>query len=50
MRSIDIGGDKWVETEFFDWDDELSQLALVGLHHVSMGPPNLLQLVLEVLN
>ena len=44
--SFYVGGDEGVETQLLHRDHELRQLALVGLHHVDMCPPNLLQLVL----
>lgn len=32
--SLSVGGDQWIETQLFDWNDELAELALVGFDHV----------------
>ena len=45
--SVDIGGDQWIEAEFFDGDDKLCQFTLVSFDHMGVCASNLLQLVLQ---
>ena len=48
--SFYVSGHEGVETQLLHRDHELGQFPLVGLHHVDVGAPNLLQLVLQLRN
>lgn len=47
--SSNVRGDQRVEAELLDWDTELGQLPLIGLHHVGVSLADLLELVLNLL-
>lgn len=49
-HSFDVCWHQWVKAQLLHWNHELSQLAFVGLHHVSVGSSDLLQLVLQLSN
>lgn len=50
MKHSNVGGDQRVETELFNWDTELAELAFVSLDHVAVSLSDLLQLSLDLTN
>lgn len=50
MRSVDVCGDQGIESEFLDWNHEFGKFSLIGFDHVCMGPTNLLELILQIID